>query len=236
MTRTKRLKKKQETTPIDPQPTDELQKTDALDDFLFHATNYIYKRRKAFSAFGIAFIVLLLGGYGIHRFIEYRNDLRTEELFEIETVLHNNRLTDQQRYEKATPLIDDFLANHQGGKQSKIVLFYRSSLHFQQKKYQEAEKDLRSVIDLLEKPSEFHTLASIYLSNILRDQGKKELAIKVLQAAKSEIMAEILLMELAEAYFGAGKTAEARSILQSIMQDYPQSIYRNRIEQLLTML
>ncbi len=49
--------------------SEELEKTDALDDFLFQATNYVYKKRKLFIAFGVALAVIVFSGYGINWYI-----------------------------------------------------------------------------------------------------------------------------------------------------------------------
>ncbi len=226
-------KRKRPSPVVDPETTDELQKTDALDDFLFHATNYVYKKRKLFIALGIVLAASLLGGYGIGRYIDYRDNLRNEGLYQIERTIRDDRQGERQQYEKALSQIDDFLADFPGSRQAAIALFYRSSLNFRQEGYREAEKDLRRVIELLEKPSEFHLLASIYLSNILRDQGKTDQAVEILQAAKSEIMTDIVMMEIAETHIAAGNRTEAKSLLETIVKDYPRSLYRSRIEQLL---
>ena len=234
MTKTKKIKKQQ--LPVGSKTQDELQITDAFDEFLFNATNYIYKKRKIFIGLGVVFLVILLGGYGINWFIESQNNLRNEGLFKIESAMRDNKLTDQEKYDKALPIVNTFLEKYEGTKQSEIALFYRGSLYFQQKKYVEAEKDLRSILGLLERSSDFYVLASIYLSNILRDQEKTDKAIEILESAKTETMTDVVMMEIAETYISIGKKAEAQTILQAIVKGYPNSMYKSRANQLLASL
>ncbi len=236
MTSAKKLKKKQEQLPVDPEKPDELERTDAFDEFLFHATNYVYKKRKLFITFGVVFLATLLGIYGIDWYIGYQNNLRNEGLFKIESTIRDTKTSELERFEKAIPIINEFLTKNSSTKQAEIALFYRSSLYFQQKKYVEAEKDLRTVLELLDKPSDLHVLASVYLSNILRDQGKIDDAIGILQSAKSEIMTDVIMMEIAETYISSDKKEDAKNTLESILKDYPDSLYKSRITQLLATL
>jgi predicted negative regulator of RcsB-dependent stress response len=130
-------------------------------------------------------------------------------------------------------MINVFLDDYAGSKQAEIALFYRSSLNYHQKQYDKAGSDLREVLTVLEKPSDFHVIASVYLSNILRDQGKVDEAVTVLNAAKSDIMTDLIMLELAETYISSDQKDAAKQTLNAIVMDYPNSLYANRAKQLL---
>jgi predicted negative regulator of RcsB-dependent stress response len=213
--------------------SEELEKTDALDDFLFQATNYVYKKRKLFITLGVALAIIILSGYGINWYIGYQENIRTEKLYRIEAIVQDNNISNDQKFEKALPMINDFLDEYAGSKQAEIVLFYRSSLNYHQKKYDKAGSDLREVLTVLEKPSDFHVIASVYLSNILRDQGNIDEAVIVLNAAKSEIMTDLVMLELAETYISSNQKDAAKQTLDAIVKDYPNSLYASRAKQLL---
>ena len=213
--------------------SEELEKTDALDDFLFQATNYVYKKRKLFITLGVALAIIILSGYGINWYIGYQENIRTEKLYRIEAIVQDNNISNDQKFEKALPMINDFLDEYTGSKQAEIVLFYRSSLNYHQKQYDKAGSDLREVLTVLEKPSDFHVIASVYLSNILRDQGNIDEAVTVLNAAKSEIMTDLVMLELAETYISSNQKDAAKQTLDAIVKDYPNSLYASRAKQLL---
>jgi predicted negative regulator of RcsB-dependent stress response len=213
--------------------SDELAKTDALDDFLFNATNYIYKKRKLFITLVVAFLVILFSGYGINWFINYQDNLRNEQLYRIETIVQNQGISNDKKSEQALPMINQFLDEYKGSKQAEIVLFYRSSLNYHQKQFDKAGEDLKEVLTVLEKPSDFHVIASVYLSNILRDQGKFEEAVQVLNEAKSDVMTDLIMLELAETYMSSGQKDSAKETLDTLIKDYPNSSFANRAKQLL---
>ncbi len=210
--------------------------SDLMDDFLFHAANYIYVRKKLFISLAIALIVILLSGYGIFRFIQYKDNLRNEEIFKIERIINDSSLKEDQRYKSVIPLLDSFIKEHDGTSQYTIALFYRSALYSKNNQFQKAEKDLGTVLSTVESNSGLFVLASLHLANVLRDQQKVEQAIEILQAAKTENMTDIILMELAEIYLETNQNEKAKQTLKNFLQDYPNSSYSKKAKQMLERL
>ena len=233
-TRSKSMK----TPPVEAQQgeTTEHLKTDFMDEFLFHAANFVYMRKKLFISLALLLVIMLISGYGTFRFIQHKDDLRNEKIFEIEKIIHDTSLSEENRFKKAIPLLDNCVKEYEGTKQYTLALFYRSGLNYKQKQYAEAESDLKGVLLDVEKQSELFVLASLYLANVFRDQQKTEQAVEVLQAAKTESMADIVLMELANIYDTTDQKDKARETLQILTQDYPKSNYAGKAKQLLEML
>lgn len=219
--------------PVEPQ--EELQK-DVLDDFLFHAANYIYVRRKLFITLAIAVAVIILSVYGAIRFVQYRENLRNKELYAIEKIISNPGLNADQRVGKAMPMLDRFLEEYANTQQAILAQLHRGGLHYSTDSYAEAEADYEAVRSVQEKNSELYILASIYLSNVLRDQKKLDRAIEVLQSAQSGKMTDVLLMEMAELYSQSGQQEKAKETLNILLKDYPKSPYSQRASQMLKLL
>lgn len=211
-------------------------KQDFLDDFLFQAANYIYVKRKLFITIGIVSVFILLSVYGGYRFIEYRDNMRNEELYSIERVLNDSGLKETQRFEKAVVLLDMLIKEHPDTKQFNLALLYRGNLYAKQKKYLQAEMDLKQVMSDLESSSDLYIVASLYLANILRDQNKDKQAIDVLQKAKTEKLTDFILMELSEVYYTTQQKDKAKQTLEVLIKDYPTSTHKRRAEQLLKLL
>ena len=211
-------------------------KSDFMDDFLFHAANYIYVRRKLFIALSIVVVVLICSGWGTFKYIEYRNTMRNEALFNIENIIFDTTLSDSQKDEQAFPLLESFLKDYPDSAQSKLALFYRAGLNFSQKKYKESETDLRTLLSSLETGSDLFFLASLNLSNVLRDQNRIDEAVEILKAAKTDAMSDIILMEQAELFMSVDQQDKAKEVLQILLKDYPESYYANKAKQLLEIM
>lgn len=211
-------------------------KRDRFDDFLFNAANYIYLRRKLFITLSIVLVIVLVSGWGTYKYIEHQDNLRNEELFKIEQQLNRADLSDDLKAQQVMPLLDKFLSQYQGTSQYTIALFYRAGLHTQRKELQAAQNDLTDLRTHLEAGSDLYFLASLYLSNILRDQNKIPEAFTVLESVKTEAVADIILMEQAEIHINQNQTEKAKELLQILIKDYPKSFYTNKARQLLEIL
>ncbi|MBT7890195.1 MAG: tetratricopeptide repeat protein [Deltaproteobacteria bacterium] len=215
--------------------SEELQK-DALDDFLFNAANYIYVRRKLFIALAVVIAVILSSVYGVFRYVQYRENVRNEELYVIEKIINDREFSKTRQFQEGLPLLNKFLVAYPGTKQSSLALIYRGGLYYSQKSYSEAENDFETVRTALNNDSELYVLASIFLSNVLRDQKKSPQAIKVLRSAQSEKMTDVVLMEIAELYLQTDQKIKAREALDILLKYYPQSPHSTRAKQLLKLL
>ena len=211
-------------------------KRDLLDDFLFNAADYVYRRRTLFISLAIILVVIAVSGYGTYAYIQYKLNQRNEQLFMIEQIVQEKGSNADQRFEKAIPLLNRFIETYPDTSQQHLALFYRSRLFFDQKKYSEAETDLKELLNMLEKESDLFVLASLYLSNVLLDQQKDDQAIDILQNARTENMTDIVLMALAEIYLNTFQEDKAKQTLEVLTKDYPNSLYGQRAKQLLSLL
>lgn len=213
----------------------ELQR-DMLDDFLFNAANYIYVRRKAFIALAVAIVVVLASAYGVFMFIQYRENIRNEELYVIENIINDSEVSKARKLQLGLPLLNRYLDTYPETKQYFLALLYRGGLQYTQLNYSEAEQDFETIRATLNNDSELYVLASIYLANVLRDQKKPSQAIDVLKSAQSDKMTDIILMEIAELYLQINQNIQARETLDVLVKDYPQSPHIARAKQLLKIL
>ncbi len=211
-------------------------KSDLLDDFLFHAANYIYIRRKLFIAIAVVILTAIGSVYGGFRYIQYRDNMRNETLFAIEQKVFDASLSDEERFKSVMPILNTFIDENPDTRQQIIALFYRSNLNYQKQLYSEAEADLKDLLSYVENQSELFVLASLHLSNVLREQKKYEEALEILTAAKTDLMTDIILMEQVEVYIAEKKNDMAKQTLQILLQDYPKSLYANKAKQLMEML
>ena len=211
-------------------------KSDRLDDFLFHAANYIYVRRKLFISLAVALVAIIVAVWGTISYIDYRDNLRNEQLYQVEQVIFSDQLDESEKINKAIPMLDEFLAKYEGTEQAKLALFYRAGLKVKQEDYPAAEQDLNQLLTMLEPESDLFFLASLNLSNVLRDQQKIDEAFQLLQSVKTETLNDIVLMEQAELYMNSNQEEKAKELLQILIKDYPNSFYANKARQLLEIL
>ncbi len=223
-------------TPEGPTESDEELQKDLLDDFLFHAANYIYVRRKLFISLAVVVMVIIFSVYGAFRFVQYRDNIRYEKLYAIEKIINNQSQDEGRRFNEALRLLNGFLDSYPDSKQSALAMLHRGGLFYSQKRYPEAAADFDWIRSSEEADTELYILASIYLSNALRDQNKSAQAIEVLQSAQSAKMADVILMEIAELYFQSDQKKKAKETLDILLKDFPKGPFATKAKQLLSLL
>jgi len=133
-------------------------------------------------------------------------------------------------------MLDRFLDEYSDTNQSTLALMHRGGILYTTKHYAGAEADFQSVRSRNENDSELYILASIYLSNVLRDQNKLDRAVEILQSAQTGKMVDAVLMELAELYMQSGQSVKAKETLDILLKDYPKSPYAGKAGQMLKLL
>lgn len=206
------------------------------DDFLFHAAEYVYNRKQFFIKTLVSIVVIIVAVFGYLEYLDYSKQKRAEQLFDIEQVLQTNKIANKQNFDLALSKLNLFLHDHASTDEAVIALFRRSYLYAEQKMFVEAEEDLKKVLSILPKESPFMPVAGIYLANILKDQEKGIEAIGILESVRSDVMTDIVLMELAETYLETKQAEKAKQTLDSLLQDFPNSLSARKAKQILSRL
>ena len=198
-----------------------------LDDFFFHAADFIYRRRKAFIILGVlvlAAIVLTYAGFQI----KAKQDLaRAESLYQFQ-----KSMREADFLERKGAGLNAFIQENQGTKEGYTALLQRSAIYYQKGDLLKTEHDLLNLTQQLSPESGLYPLAVLFLSNILRDQGKATEAISILVEAKSKRDSDVILVELAETYFDLKNYQEAKSVLLQLQGEHPDSLFLERAKRL----
>lgn len=239
----KKTKKNEIVTQENDQSSEETPETlqrDFFDEFLFHAANYIYVRRKFFISLSVIILVVIVSGYSTIKYLEYADNLRNEKLFEIEQIIYDASLSNEEQSKMAMPLIEQFLSENPDTPQYELASFYRAGLAFKDGELEMAEEELKSLSASMEPGTDLSFLANLYLVNVLRDQNKTDEAVEILELikseAKSDALIDIVLMEQAELYMEKNQSDKAKESLEILLKDYPQSVYVNKARQMLELL
>ncbi len=213
-------------------PIEEKPVKPAMDDFFFHAADFIYRKRKLFINLAIAIIVIIIAVYLVIQGIKRAEVKRAEGLYAIQQKMAASGGNSFKFLEDHGSELNDFILETQGTPEEKIALFDRANLFYATNKYTEAEADLNKIIAELKPESGLFPVANLFLANILRDQNKAEEAIVLLKNALKKRPSDMILIEIAETYFGLSKFTEAKQHINDLKSQFPKSLYLDRAERL----
>ncbi|MDX2471945.1 MAG: tetratricopeptide repeat protein [SAR324 cluster bacterium] len=215
-------------------PLEEAPVKPAMDDFFFHAADFVYRRRKTFINLGIAIVVIIVAVYLVIQGIKRAEVKRAEALYAIQQKMVASGGNGRTFLEAHGTELNDFIKENQGTPEEKIALFERSNLFYSTLKYAEAEADLNKIIVELKPEAGLFPVANLFLANILRDQNRAEEAIVLLKSALNKRPSDMILIEIAEAYYGLSKFDQAKQNINDLKSQFPQSPYLERAERLLS--
>ena len=202
-----------------------------VDDFFFHFVDYLYRKRKLFISIGLLLLAGVFVSLGWVEYQQQQNEKRDLALFSIESEL---RVKETQN--KALGDLESFIEHHPGTSQSRLARLYRSNVLSAQGDYLKAEFELDHLLAELDPKSGFFVVVQVNLSNLLRDQGKMKDALAILDKNQGIVMEDALLIEKAEIYFSEKNAQEVKNTLNRLLEAYPNSLYKQRAEQLLQAL
>jgi predicted negative regulator of RcsB-dependent stress response len=129
------------------------------------------------------------------------------------------------------------VAEDAGGSAASVARLYRGSALFQLERYDEAEKELKDVVDTSAQSSTLFATAHSVLANVYQATGRTDDAVRVLDelldAPEARVPADQTLLQIGQIYSAAGQDDAAREHWQRVVDEYPDGIAASEARELL---
>ena len=211
----------------------EIKSQDPFEEFLFHAADYVYRRRKTFTIITILILCLLIVIFSGFFWKRHSDRLQSEAFYEIEKMISNE---ESHNNKEILSSLQAFSQRYGESKQGVLAKFYAAQYYAKEKQFDKAVIELQEVVELFETTSPLRVLAIIYLSNAYRDMGKPQKSLELMESAELTQLGDTRLMELAEIHLALGDKNKSREVLQTLLSDYPSSGYKNKANELIKRL
>ena len=208
----------------------EIKSQDPFEEFLFHAADYIYRRKTTFTYIVIALLCVLVAIFGGFFWKKHSDKLQSEAFYEIEKMITS---PEKVSNEQILTSLDSFYKKYGATRQGVLAKFYTGQFYAEDKQYDQAIKELEESIELFEKSSPFRVLAIIYLANVYRDMKQPQKAIDLLEGINVDLLEDARMFELAEVYLSLDDKKKGGDILKTLVSDFPNSGYKQRANDLI---
>lgn len=214
----------------------ELHQPDRVEVWLYSAVNYMYKKRQWFITGGIAVIVVAAGILLGMNYYQNEQIKQAELLYTAQKELLEVTDTNADGQRRAIEAFKDFLSTYPDGSNSTIAWMHLGELHAKQQDWGNAEKAYQNVINGKNVPQVMATSAKLSLAALYENQKKWDEASRTISQIQGDDWRDLQWKSLARIELAQGKTSEARSHLEQLVKETPESPFKQEAESLLLTL
>jgi predicted negative regulator of RcsB-dependent stress response len=196
---------------------------DPLQDWFFHAVDYVHKRRRWFIAGGVAVAVVVAAGAGYALYATIHAQRVAARFNAAEARFLDASLPEADRIARSREAFRSFLEDYGASALAPYAWMHLARIAAQEKAFEEAEAAFRSAIDHAATPSSLRAIAQTALAKLYEDRGQLERSAQIYRALTGEPFGDLAEFSLARLALAQQDAKQARTHLEAVRQQYPQS-------------
>lgn len=214
----------------------ELHQPDRIQEWLYATSNFIYQMRRWFIAGGIAVLGILVAvfvGVQLHQAgqIEQAN-----EFYEAQKIINPLLPSDEMQQQEAIKSFNAFLENYPKGIYGAVALMRLGEIYTAQQQWSLAEEHYEKAIAHTQAIESMKNVSKLSLAVVYENQQQWQEAQQVIESIEGEDWRDVRWKNLARIALLQGDKATAQKNLEQLIQDTPQSAFRQEAETLLLTL
>jgi len=196
---------------------------DPVQDWLFHGVDYAHRHRKKLIWIGSALLALIVAGLAYYANARYQTEHVAARFNEAEAVLFETNKSEADRLAKARESFKSFVAEYGDSNLAPYGWMRLGAMAAARNNSDEAEQAYRHVIDHGATTPPLRTIARTALAKLYEDRGEWERSVELYSALTGDLYGDLAEFSLARVALAGRKVDEARSRLEAVQQQYPQS-------------
>lgn len=211
---------------------DEL-KRDPFQEWMFHAIDYVHKRRRRFIAGGVALVAVVgtAGGLVLNQRMTAR--AMADAFNEVEGIFHDRELPKAERIGKSRVGLKAYLLDYRDSALAPYAWMHLAALAIEDQDPAEAEKAYRAVIDNSGASSSLVVIAQIALAKLREDSGQLAESSEIYRSIPPDRYGDLAALSLGRIALEEHNVEEARAQLEIVSQQYPDSSLAAQAQQAL---
>jgi predicted negative regulator of RcsB-dependent stress response len=196
---------------------------DPLQEWFFHAIDYVHKRRNRFLAGGVALLVVIAGGAGFFLYSRMHVQRVAAAFNAAEARLLDTHIAQAEQIAKAREGFKAFLADYGSSALAPYASMHLAGLAASEGKLDEAEAAYQSVIDHGDAPPSLRVIARTALAKLYEDKGDLQRSAEIYRSLTGEAYGDLAEFSLARVAIAEHKADQARTHLEAVEKDHPDS-------------
>lgn len=196
---------------------------DPVQDWFFHGVDYIHRHRKPLTWIGSALLLVIVAGLAYVLYARHEAAQMAARFNEAEAPLFDAKQSEGDRIAKAQASFKGFLAEYGSGPLAPYAWMRLGAMAAALDKADEAEGAFGQVIDHRESTPLLRAIARTALAKLHEDSGELDRSTELYTALSSGAFGDLAEFSLARVALAGKKVDEARTRLEAVQQQYPES-------------
>ncbi len=214
----------------------ELHQPDIVEVQLFKAANFIYEQKQWFIMAGVAFVLLALGIYAGIQYYQAEEIKQANLFYTVQKTVRNLTETEGADTSEATKVLNDFLAEYPNAVNSVAALMTLGKLHADQQQWEPAVAAYQQAAEHSQAVPTISTAAKLSLASVYEKLEQWEAAQQTIESIQGDEWQDIRWKALAQIALAKGDKEAAKTNLQQLINNAPDSVFRPEAERLLLTL
>jgi len=213
----------------------ELHQQDRIQKWLSVINDYIYKNQKWFIIGSLAFVALVIGVLSGIQYYQAEQIKQANLLYTAQKTL-SAAVEGEEGQQTALKVFDEFLTSYPDETNSAIALTYLGELYVGQKQWDQAARAYKQAIEHPKALAGMINAAKLSLAVVYQNQQQWDAATQVIQSIEGEDWRDLRWKNLAHIALMQGNNAAAKSHLEQLIKETPQSVFKQEAESILLTL
>ena len=214
----------------------ELHQPDRIQEWLYATSNFIYEKRLWFIAGGFVALALLVAGLVGVQFYNAGQIKQANEFYEAQKIMQPSLPLDERQQQQAIEGFQKFLENYPDGLYGAVALMRLGALFTAQKKWSLAEEHYAKAIEHPKALENMKNASKLSLAVVYENQQQWEEANQVIESIEGDAWRDVRWKNLARIALLRGDKASAQKNLEKLIQETPQSVFKQEAETILLTL
>lgn len=214
----------------------ELHQPDVIEHWLYIIVQYVYKNRSLFTAAAGALVVLGLVAIAGAQYYESEQVTQSERFYHTQKAVSHADLATGSENNPAIQALKQFLKDYPDTANGVLAQMVLGNVYVTQKQWTPAEQAYKAVAQHSQATPSLINAAKLSLATLYENQQQWDAAQKILDEITEKTWQDLRWRTLARLSLSKGDVAAAKTHLQQLIQNVPDSTFKQEAETLLSTL
>ncbi len=214
----------------------EILQPNKAEKLLYTFVDHAYRKKRLYTIIGILLILIILTIWGIRQYLIQEKIERANLFHNVRIKLEDLTITEDERISQGILALQNFAKSEFDSKLSVLALLESGRIYAMQSNFDESISEFKKVIEHPEVTNFLKNISRLSLAGLYEQKKQWVEAQLMLDSIDINSWNDIRWRALARIAISMGDFKKAERLLEQLLEEFPDSVFRNETEVLLLTL